>query len=246
MLRLRYLVPLALTAAAFAAPQPPTALRCEYLSDPIGIDVANPRLYWVPESTDRGATQSAYQVLVSTHPDAQQGDAWDSGKVASGQTVHVIYGGKTLESGRTYYWKVRYWDQKGDPSGYSAVARFETGMLDRSLWKAEWIRGGNVMRKEFDLAAAPLRARAYVTGIGYYELRLNGGKIGNRVLDPGYTPFDKRILYATYDVTSALHAGKNSVGMMLGEGWYHDRAGFLQLEIDLPGGGHVRVATDGS
>jgi len=246
MLRLRCLIPVALSVAALAAPRPPAALRCEYLTDPIGIDVTNPRLYWVPDSTDRGASQSAYQVLVSTSADAARGDAWDSGKVASGQTVHVVYAGKALESGRTYYWKVRFWDQNGEASAYSAVAKFETGILDRTAWKAQWIRGGNVMRKEFDLAAAPVRARAYVTGIGYYELRINGGKIGDRVLDPGYTPFDKRILYATYDITSQLKAGRNAVGMMLGEGWYHDRAAFLQLEIDLAGGGHTRVVTDGS
>ena len=246
MLRFQTLLPFALAACAFGAAQAPVTLRCEYLTDPVGIDVASPRLYWVLQNSGRAAAQSAYQVLVSTNPEVAQGEQWDSGKVASAQFAHVAYGGKALEGGRTYYWKVRYWDQSGQASPYSATAKFETAILDSSAWKARWIRGGNVMRKEFDLAAAPVRARAYVTGIGYYELRLNGGKVGNRVLDPGYTQFDRRILYATYDVTSQLKAGRNAVGMMLGEGWYHNRAAFLQLEIDLAGGAHVRVISDGS
>jgi alpha-L-rhamnosidase len=244
MMRQGYWLLLAMATCAMAGPLAPTALRCEYLVNPVGIDVANPRLYWFPGHTERGARQTAYQVLVGTTPDLGTPDQWDTGKVASLSPVHIAYGGKALESGRTYYWKVRYWDQTDQPSPYSQVAAFETGLLAASDWKAQWIKGGNVLRKEFTLAAAPVRARAYVAGIGYYELRLNGGKVGDHVLDPAYTQFDKRVLYVTYDITGQLHAGPNAVGLMLGEGWYHARAGLLQLEIDLPGGRHVRVATD--
>src|ERR1017187_9421470 len=190
---------LAVAPCAASGPLPPAALRCEYLVNPVGIDVASPRLYWVPAHTERGARQTAYQVVVATTPDAAKGDQWDSGKVASAGAVHVVYGGKALESGRTYYWKVRHWDQADQPSAYSSVATFETALLSSAEWQAQWVKGGNVVRKEFTLAAAPSRARAYVAGIGYYELRLNGGKVGDHVLDPGYTPFDKRVLYVTYD-----------------------------------------------
>lgn len=214
--------------------------------NPVGIDVASPRLYWVPGHTERGARQTAYQVLVGTTPDAAQGDQWDSGKVPSGSPVHIVYAGTALGSGRTYYWKVRYWDQADQASAYSAVASFETGLLTSAEWTAQWVTGGNVMRKEFTLAAAPVRARAYVSGIGYYEMRLNGRKVGDHVLDPGYTPFDKRVLYVTYDITRQLRAGANAVGLMLGEGWYHARAARMQLEIDLPGGQRVHIATDAS
>jgi len=235
-----------MACVASAGPLAPGGLRCEYLVSPLGIDVTSPRLFWVPAHTERAARQTAYQVLVSTSADAAAGDVWDSGKVASGSTVQILYAGKALESGRTYYWKVRYWDQQDQASPYSPTARFETGMLSSTDWKAQWVRGGNVVRKEFDLVAAPVRARAYVTGAGYYELHVNGGKIGDHVLDPAFTEYDKRILYVTYDITGRLRAGRNAVGLMLGEGWFHARAGLLQIEIDLPGGAHVRVATDSS
>ena len=246
MMRPRYWLLLAMAACAAAGPLPPSALRCEYMVNPLGIDVASPRFYWVPAHTERGARQTAYQVLVGTTPDAAKGGQWDSGKVASAGTVHVVYGGKALESGRTYYWKVRYWDQADQPSAYSPVATFETALLSSAAWQAQWIKGGNLLRREFTLETAPVRARAYLAGIGYYELRLNGGKVGDHVLDPGYTPFDKRVLYVTYDITGQLRAGPNAVGLMLGEGWYHARAALLQLEIDLPGGRHVRISTDAS
>jgi hypothetical protein len=181
-------------------PLAPSDLRCEYLINPMGIDVTRPRLFWIPEHNGRGAAQTAYQILVSAISDPQAGDQWDSGKVASGEFTHVVYGGKQLESERTYYWKVRYWDQDGRPSPYSRAARFETGLLAASDWKAKWIRGGNQLRKEFSLPAPPVRARAYVSGIGYYELRLNNKKVGDRVLDPGKTNYDRRVLYATYDL----------------------------------------------
>ena len=171
--------------AAAAGPLAPSALRCEYLVNPMGIDVTSPRLFWTPQHTGRGIVQAAYQVLVSASPAAEAGDLWDSGRVASSEFTHVVYAGPPLESTRTYYWKVRYWDQEGQPSPYSDTARFEMGLLAASGWKAKWISGGNQLRKEFVLAAKPIRARAYVAGLGYYELRLNGRKVGDHVLDPG-------------------------------------------------------------
>jgi alpha-L-rhamnosidase len=170
--------------SAAGSPLAPSGLRCEYLVDPIGIDVTSPRLFWTPQHTGRGINQAAYQILVSSRPEAQTGDQWDSGRVASGEFTQVVYAGKPLASARTYYWKVRYWDQDGQVSPYSATGRFETGLLGASDWKAKWIRGGNQLRREFSLPARPVRARAFVSGIGFYELRLNGRKVGDHVLDP--------------------------------------------------------------
>lgn len=231
---------------ATSGPLAPSGLRLEYLTNPMGVDVAAPRFFWIPRHAGRGASQSAYQVLVSTRPDVSAGDQWDSEKVASSEFTHVVYAGKPLASGRTYYWKVRYWDQNGAASPYSGTARFDMGLLSPSDWKAQWIRGGNQLRKEFTLAAKPVRGRAYVSGIGYYELRLNGRKVGNHVLDPAYTAYDKRILYATYDITGLLREGPNAVGVMLGEGWYAGRAAIVQLDIELAGGARVTVASDGT
>lgn len=234
------------TAQPDGAPPAPAGLRCEYLEDPIGIDVPQPRFQWVLAHPDRGQEQTAYQVLVSTAPDAAAGDQWDSGRVQSGEPAQIAYAGKPLSSGRTYYWKVRFWDSRGKASAYSRKARFETGLLSGSDWKGKWIGGANQLRKEFALGGHPVRARAYIVGLGYYELRINGRKVGDHVLDPGWTTYDRRVLYVTYDVTSYLRSGPNVVGILLGQGWYGSRAALLQLSIEFEGGRSIEVVSDGS
>ena len=224
----------------------PTGLRCEYLSDPAGIDVAQPRLSWILEHAARGERQTAYQVLVSLKAEVSAGDQWDSGKVSSSQSVHVAYAGKPLVSSQIYYWKVRFWDSGDRPSPYSAAARFETGLFKVSEWKGKWIDGSNQIRKEFTLAARPVRARAYIAGLGYYELRINGRKVGDHALDPAWTTYDKRVLYNVYDITERLRPGANAVGVMLGEGWFKARALRMQIHVEMEGGQAVDAATDES
>ena len=238
-----------LTANAFdimSGPQVPTSLRCEYLEDPMGIDVKQPRFSWVLEHTQRGQRQSAFHLIVSSESPADTGDMWDSGKINSDQSTHVVYLGKPLESGRSYYWKVCYWDKDDTPSPYSEVARFDTGLFSLEDWEGKWIGGGNQLRKEFDLDDNPIRALAYISGLGYYELRLNGQKVGNNVLDPGWTSYDKRVLYSTYDVKNLLHKGSNAVGVMMGEGWYGAHSLLLQINIEFEHGGKVSVKSDSS
>jgi alpha-L-rhamnosidase len=234
------------TATLPPGPSAPVSLRCEYLSNPIAIDVVQPRFFWIPVHGARGVRQSAYQLLVATRPDMELPDQWDSGRVASDAFTHIVYAGKPLESGRTYYWKVRYWDSSGAASPYSRTATFGMGLLTKAEWRGRWIGGGNELRREISLPARPVRARAYVAGIGYYELRINGQKIGDHVLDPGYTTYAKRILYVTHDVTGALYEGSNAIGLLLGEGWYAARAALLQINIELPGGTRMEVVTDGT
>ncbi len=234
-----------LTLAA-DGPQPPVNLRSEYLVNPLGIDVARPRFSWVLDHTERGQAQSAYQVLVANRPellDRDKGDQWDSGKVASDDSAQVVYAGRPLESGHTSYWKVRYWDKQNKASPYSSAARFEMGLLAREEWKAQWIGGANQLRTEFQLGADVVRARAYVSGLGYYDLRINGAKVGSNVLDPGWTTYDKRVLYVTYDVTRNLERGRNALGVMLGNGWYDSRALLLQIDIELAGGKRLSVTS---
>jgi alpha-L-rhamnosidase len=220
----------------------PTDLQCEYLKDPIGIDTPKPRFFWVPRHTERSAAQTAYQIDVKREGDLDP--VWDSGKVASAESTQVVYAGPPLQSATGYGWRVRYWDQAGRSSPYSPVAIFDMGLLSASDWRARWIRGENQMRKEFSLDAAPLHARAYVAGVGYYELRLNGRKVGDHVLDSPYTSYDKRILYSAYNVTPLLHAGVNAVGVMLGEGWFHGRAAIVQIEVEMPNGRHQTIVSD--
>jgi alpha-L-rhamnosidase len=233
---------------AETAPMTPSNLRCEYLKNPAGIDVVNPRFSWIIEHPERGEAQSAFQLLVASSSDLlnqNQGDLWDSAKVNSDDSTQVAYGGKALESGQTYFWKVRFWDQEGHASDYSQPAKFGMGLLARGDWKGQWIGGANQLRTEFQIPDAVARGRAYICGVGYSELRINGHKVGRKVLDPSWTTFDKRVLYSTYDVTRYLQQGANAVGVMLGEGWYKSRprALLFQLNVELANGKTVSLAS---
>ncbi len=202
-----------------------TNLHCEYISNPLGIDTRLPRLSWILDHQERGQSQSAYHIIVASSQallTVEQGDVWDSGKIESEQSVNVIYAGKALESRTRYYWKIRAWDTHDRVSRYSPAATFETGVLDPEEWQAEWISregsAGPLFRKEFILEQAVKQARLYISGLGYYEARLNGTKVGEHVLDPGWTDYDNTILYSTFDVTRLLQPGANACGIMLGNG----------------------------
>jgi alpha-L-rhamnosidase len=227
-----------------AGPHPPRQLSCEYLKNPMGIDVKKPRFSWVLDHSERGQNQTAYQLIVSTNPSAEIPHVWDSGKIVSDQSIHVVYEGKALENDRTYYWKVRYWDKNNTPSAYSRIARFDTGLFYPGDWNAEWIGGYNQLRKDLLLESKVIRARAYICGLGYYELRLNGKKVGLNVLDPGYTTYKKRVLYSTYDIASMLQQGENTAAVMLGKGWSTARIMILQMNIVLESGERITVVSD--
>jgi alpha-L-rhamnosidase len=215
-------------------------LRCEYQSDPLSIATPKPRLSWIIQSERRGERQTAYRVLVASTPEIlakDQGDLWDSGKVASDQSIQVEYAGRALTSRQQCFWKVCVWDKDGIKSPWSELALWEMGLLAPEDWHAQWIRRAEadpkseddffndhpapLLRKEFTVRKPIARARAYISGLGYYELRLNGQRVGDHVLDPGWTTYSKRILYSTYDVTAQLRQGRNAIGIMLGNGWYN-------------------------
>jgi len=227
-------------------PQTPSNLRCEYLTNPAGVDATHPRFSWVLEHGARGEAQSAYQVLVTTNAEflqKDQGDQWDSGKISSDDSTQVAYQGKALASGQTYFWKVKYWDKEGNASPFSETARFETGFLSRDEWKGHWIGGANQLRTEIQLPDGVVRARAYIAAVGYYELHINGEKVGRNVLDPAWTTYDERVLYSTYDVTRRLHRGANAVGVMLGQGWYASRAMLVQIDVVLANGKSLSIVS---
>lgn len=210
-------------------------LRCEYQTNPLGIDTPRPELFWKTESPDntRGQRQTAYQVLVASDesllkPD--RADMWDSSKVLSSDSVHIPYAGKPLASDKTYFWKVRYWDQNGKASDWSAPAFWSMGLLDKSDWKAQWIgpvqkEDGSpyplpIFRHDFAVEKAIKKAIVYITGLGHYELSLNGQKVGDQFLAQPWTKYEKTICYDTYDITDSLHKGQNCFGVMLGKGFY--------------------------
>ena len=221
-------------AARAQGPGAPVGLRCEYLTNPLGLDAPRPRLTWRLADGRRGAAQSAYQLTVG--PDSLvvgQGGApaWTSGKVPSDRQL-VAYVGPVLRPFTKYFWRVQVWDQAGVRAPASRVASFETGLMNQKNWRGAWIsdtrdvalKPAPYFRKTFDLPPNTRAARAYIAVGGLYELYINGRKVGNHRLDPMYTRFDRRTLYVTYDVTPYLHAGKNAVGVLLGNGWYNHQS----------------------
>ncbi|MBD0378682.1 glycoside hydrolase family 78 protein [Paenibacillus sedimenti] len=211
----------------------------EYASNPLGIDVRRPRLFWKLESRRRSAVQAMYQVLVASSRerlDREEADMWDSGKTASDQSTHIEYAGETLRSGETYYWKVRVWDDLGVASDWSEPAFWSMGLLSRADWKAKWIgrkaepevelQPPPYLRKSFRIVKPVRRAIVYATALGLYDLRLNGQRIG-ALFAPGWTDYDTRVQVQAYDVTDELTVGENVFGVILGDGWFAGTVGFL-------------------
>jgi alpha-L-rhamnosidase len=258
------------TAPAAESPAAAQCLRCEYLAEPLAIDAAQPRLSWEMRDARRGAKQTAYQILVASAPEKlvrNEGDLWDSGRVASDRSTQVVYAGKPLRSRMQCHWKLRIWDADGKSSVWSEPAGWSMGLLTAADWKTQWIGGPRpkqlankaiylpavYLRKPFTLTGVPQRAVVYATAAGLDELHLNGKRVGNDFFTPGWTNYDKRIFYQAYDVTSLLRSGENVIGTILGDGWYglhHGGRGRLallaQLHVEYADGSRQIIASDPS
>lgn len=224
-----------LASASFAqSPGKPVELRCEYLTNPLGLDAARPRLTWRLNDDRRGAGQTAYQLAVGTDSLAVslgKGSEWTSGKVQSDGQL-ITYAGKPLRPFTRYFWRLAVWNRTDKQPVASTAAWFETGMMTKSNWQGAWIsdtrdvtlKPAPYFRKAFSLTRKIKSARAYIAVAGLYELSINGQKISNHRLDPMYTRFDRRTLYVTHDVTAQLQPGKNAIGVLLGNGWYNHQS----------------------
>lgn len=200
-------------------------LKTEYLINPIGIDIQKPRLMW---TCDGGITQSAYRIVAT----ANGKTVWDSGKTLSSE-MHVDYPNK-LSSRQRIDWTITLWDEN-DIEGENNSAFFETGLFFQSDWKAKWITGNYHVNKKKrypvdcfkkDFSSSPIqKARLYITACGVYEAKLNGIRIGDFILAPGSTDYDKRIQYQTYDVTELINSGSNEITVELADGWYRGSNG---------------------
>lgn len=224
-------------------------LQTDYLENPIGIDNLEPRLSWIIEDSKEGTKQTAYRLIVGVDHDrvnsingdtpvsgSFSGISWDTGVVSSDIQM-ISYSGKDLTPFTKYYWKVIIWDYEKDQS-VSEIQTFETGMMDMTNWQGNWISDGRdinykpapYFRKEFQLdkemgaGKEITSARVYIAVAGLYELFINGERIGNQRLDPIYTRFDRINLYVTHDVTSQLQKGENTIGVILGNGWYNHQS----------------------
>ncbi|GAA4466451.1 glycoside hydrolase family 78 protein [Nibrella saemangeumensis] len=229
-----------LPTVTWAAPGlQPGHLTCEYVQNPF-LDVHKPRLSWTLTSPRRNERQTAYELLVSeTLADINRprGTVWQSGKVLSGQNLHIDYAGPPLKPFTRYYWRVRVYDAGGQASAWSPPAWFETAMLQPADWQAQWIGDGSkqfardedfyqpdpmpLFRRVFSPRKKVASARLYISGLGYYEAYLNGQKVGDHVLDPGWTTYRKQVQYVVYDITPQIRPGQNVAGIMLGNGWYN-------------------------
>lgn len=227
-------------------------LLCERIDAPLGIDIPAPGFSWKIYSNDTDVKQTAYRILVSESAESlknDEGECWDSQKVDSDNSIQVFYDGAALESAKTYYWKVKVWDNKGKESVWSDITHWKMGLLSPNDWgEARWVAfrdmakkqrvvpgihfGGpdelgdmkNILpyfRKVFEVRKGLKSATAYVSGLGNFEMSLNGKKVGNHFLDPGWTNYDKYALYLAFDVLPYLEKGDNSCGIMLGNGFYH-------------------------
>ena len=222
-------------------------LRCEYLVTPLAIEKEHPRLSWEVEGRGRAEVQTAYQIIVASTAELlsqDQGDLWDTGKIPSNRTNQIHYGGMDLTARQDCYWKVRVWDKEGAVSSWSEAAYWKMGLLDAADWKAHWVGFDNrrlnknetfhlppspYFRKSWQTKGPVKRAILYATALGLYEARINGKKVGKDYFAPGWTDYNQRVYYQTYDVTNMLRTGGNAIGVVLANGWYAGYTGYAVL-----------------
>jgi hypothetical protein len=276
----------------------PVNLCCEFMENPLGVDVVSPVLSWTLSATNsknRGVRQSAYQVLVATASELlnkDEGDLWNSGKVISDLMGQIKYTGRALLSSQKCWWKVKVWDENGATSAWSEPVNWTMGIIHEKDWNAKWIsapgaekyalvfksarkdfsmhrdipefrtrapRAGDpnyssmLLRREFDAKAKLLRAVMHISGLGHYEVSVNGAKVGNYIQSPGWSDYHKTILYDTYDVTQRVKTGQNAIGIILSNGMYNIQADsvryvkFLNTFGPLKAIAHLRLEyADGS
>ncbi len=236
-----------------ASPLEPAKLTCEYIHNPLGIDTKVPRFSWTFNCLERNQLQSAYEIIVSDNLKQLQqrnGNIWSTGKITSRQSIQIEYEGNPLKSFRKYYWRIKVYNQKNEASSWSEINWFETAMLDPKDWNAKWISDGSsnpehdedyykkedrmpLLRKVFLTNKKITAARLYISGLGYYEAFLNGKKIGDHVLDPGFTTYRKQVLYAVFDITAMLKKGDNTAAIMMGSGWWNPSPMLIFGRIDV-------------
>jgi alpha-L-rhamnosidase len=251
-------------------------LTVDYQTNPLGIDNSKPLLSWKIRDERTSIKQTAYQIIISsTDKKLKQGigDIWNTGKVSSDQSVHIRYNGSPLTSRQRCFWKVKVWNNKGEESDFGEVGFWEMGLLQPSDWTGKWISQvpdhdsvppllpAPMFRKVLSLSEQKIKkARAYISGLGYYELFVNGEKVSDHVLDPVLTRYDKRVKYVTHDITDLLDKGENVIGVTLGTGWYnyHTRSAWdfdkalwrnsptllCQVEVELGNGKKVSLSSD--
>lgn len=247
-----------------------SSLLTEYRSNPVGIDVQQPRLTWKLISKDYQVKQTAYEIRVGSSIANLKNNKdlyWSTGKVVSDQSVNIIYDGKELVSSERVYWQVRVWDNQNKSSHWSTPSYFEMGLMEVSKWEANWITKSEekstaslpsqYYRNDFKVKKEIKSARVYVSSLGLYQLYLNGEKVGDQLFTPGFTSYNNRIQYQVYDITNQLKSN-NAIGAIVGDGWYRGNLGWegdkgiygdqlgliAQIEINYKDGTKEVLGTD--
>lgn len=285
MMKLSFIcLSLMLSIVSFAQLQV-SSLRVEHMINPAVLDVLHPRISWVnmPSSpTAKGEGQRAYQIQVATTLRALlkgKCDAWDTGKRMGDASYLIPYAGKALRSGQDYWCRVRVWNLKNKVSKWSEPVHWGMGLLNPAEWKARWIsapfdKKAPLLRKKFQINKVVKQAKMFISGLGYFELYMNGERVGDDYLVPNFTNYtsrpgiktagialddhfrDYRVLYMAYDVTSQLRKGNNVVGVILGNGFYDCACRWVctfgkpcllcQLRIEYEDGSEELVVSDTS
>ena len=220
-------------------------LRCEYLANPIGIGETEPRLSWQMQSERRGARQTAYEIECADNADSfavGNANGWHSGKVTTDQSSYVVYAGDPLKSAQRVYWRVRLYDEADTVTKWSEAAFFETGLLSKADWTGDWIGAALVggaratipcpyLRRSLSVNKPIKSAHLHATALGLYEFVINGQKVGDDIFTPGWTDYNKRVPYQTYDVTAHLQQGENALGAILGDGWFVGHVGWSHRQM---------------
>lgn len=229
-------------------------LRCEYLDDSIVTDEVRPRFSWRIESSVPGVRQRAYELTVINADDSWDAPAlWTTGRIESSASAQIVYQGPTPRPLQRFKWRLRVWDSTGNESAWSETAFWQAGFLKNENWSGQWIAGINKnlivppsgqtryeltmmtpvmhLRRGFHVHEVVKRATVFATARGVYRLSINGERVGDHELSPGWTDYKVRTHYQAYDVTDSLRMGKNAIGAELGEGWY---AGYIGINMKHP------------
>ncbi|HDR7242911.1 TPA: family 78 glycoside hydrolase catalytic domain [Bacillus mobilis] len=238
-------------------------MLCDNKKNPIGLDSKVVKMSWQLESSNRNVKQLAYQLQVAKDRDFEI-IMFDSQKVETDQSLHIPINSFSYRAETRYYYRVKVWDNYGEESSWSKVAFWETGLQEQDSWKGNWIAAKKertqVMsfNKNISIKKVVKTARLYITSLGLYESSINGERIGDCYFTPGWTSYDKRVLYQTYDITHLLKIGQNDISVLVGNGWYigpitvhhvrnyygRRRAIIAQLHITYVDGTKEKIVTD--